>query len=112
MLLWEMTCSSLTLGVLQGCLQPRAMENIFHRSLGAIFDYYVDDDTLHDPLRLQSYSDVRTAVLRCQSVLEDNQLSTLDHKARQLTPVSIRLLTRPDWISAFAVPSEGDGTGE
>jgi hypothetical protein len=112
MLLWEMTCSSLTLGVLQGCLQPRAMENIFHRSLGAIFDYYVDDDTLHDPLRLQSYSDVRTAVLRCQSVLEDNQLSTLDHKARQLTPVSIRLLTQPDWISAFAVPSEGDGTGE
>jgi hypothetical protein len=105
LLLKEMTCSSWTLGVLQGCLQPRATENLFLKGLGR-FDYYVDNDMLHDPVSFLGAAQVRDALEKCQSVLEENQLSTLDHKARQLTPISIRQLIQPDWAKAFSTIQE------
>jgi len=106
LLVKEMTCSSWTLGILQGCLQPRAMEKLFHRSLGR-FDYHLADDTLHDPIAFLNPTDVKNAIDKCQSVLEDYQLATLNHKARQLTPISIQQLTQPDWLKTFSQITEG-----
>ncbi len=111
LLLREMTCSSWTLGVLQGCLQPRAMENIFLRAHQNM-DIYLDNDTLNDPIRLLTPEQVRKAIAVCQSVLKNNQLSTLNHRARQLTPISIRQLSQPDWAKVFEHSPEGGGVDE
>lgn len=107
LLLNEMTCSSWTLGVLLSCLQPRAMENIVQWQLSPDYDLFTDDDTLNDPLKLLSASDVIIAVEKCQAILTENQLSTLNHRARQLTPMSIRQLTQPNWSRDFLVVSDG-----
>jgi hypothetical protein len=110
LLLREMTCSSWTLGVLQGCLQARTTENLFFKGRPARFDYHVDDDMLQDPVAFFSPAQVRDALAKCQSVLEENQLSTLNHKARQLTPVSVRQLTEPDWSAEFPTAETGEDT--
>ncbi len=110
LLLGNMTCSSWTLGVLQGCLQPRATENLF--MLAHSWPAGTDNDTLEDPVAFSSANQVALAVRKCQEVLEENQLSTLDHKARQLTPVSIRQMTNPEWNKAFDSTEEGGGTDE
>ena len=111
LLLRGMTCSSWTFGVLQGCLQPRAMENLFLRRHLPL-DTHLDDDTIHDPIRLLSAEMVRDAIAVCQSVLVKNQLSTVNHRARQLTPISVRQLSRPDWAKVFEHSSEGGDPDE
>lgn len=110
LLLDDMTCSSWTLGILHGCLQPRATENLF-------MDAYswakgADNDTVEDPPRFKDATDVELALKVSQNVLEENQLSTLNHRARQLTPVSIRQLTKPEWGKAFQLPGEEGGLDE
>ncbi len=100
LLLQEMTCSSWTLGIMQACLQSRAMENIFFSAKPTLAKY-LDDDSLHDPLLLLTSNQVCAAIKKCQSVLEKNQLSTINHKARQLTPVSIRQLSHPNWAKEY-----------
>jgi hypothetical protein len=103
LLLADMICSSWTLGVLQGCLYPRAIENLFLKTATAV-SVHSDDDTLHDPLVLVNANEVVSAIAKCQAILEEYQLSTLEHKARQLTPVNIDQLTKPDWSMAFTDP--------
>jgi hypothetical protein len=99
LLLADMTCSAWTLGILQSCLQPRVTENIYlkRRKIG----YPAADDTLHDPFLFFSATDVKSALEKCQKGLTDCQLSTFQHKARQLTPVSILQLTEPEWSKVF-----------
>lgn len=111
LLLEDMTCSSWTLGVLQGCLQPRVTENLFLKAAPQDAGH-VDDDTLRDPVSFSSAQQVASAVVKCQAVLEEYQLSTLQHKARQLTPVSIRQLTEPEWNKVFGLPMEGGNAHE
>jgi hypothetical protein len=110
-LLKEMTCSSLTLGLLLACLQPRAMENLFFRAKPDL-GISLHNDSLHDPIRLITAKGVCQAINECKTVLERNQLSTLDHKARQLTPISIRDLSNPNWSKAFKDVQEGEDAGE
>lgn len=110
-LLKDMTCSSLTLGVLQACLQPRAMENLFFR-IRIILGESLNDDSLHDPIPLLTAEEVCRAIEKCKALLEENQLSTINHRARQLTPISILQLTNPDWTKAFGDLQEGGGTDE
>jgi hypothetical protein len=111
LLLQGMTCSSWTLGLMQACLQSRAMENLFFRrkpSLAA----QLDDDSLHDPIPLHTPQEVCNAINKCQSILKRNQLSTIDHRARQLTPIRIRQLSRPNWVKDFGESPEGGGLDE
>jgi hypothetical protein len=110
-LLKDMTCSSLTLGVLQACLQPRAMENLSFRIRHSL-DEYLNDDSLHDPITLLTAEQVCRAIEKCQALLKENQLSTINHRARQLTPISILQLTTPDWTKAFGDLQEGGGADE
>lgn len=105
LLLNNVTCSSWTLGILQGCLLPRSTENIYLRQLQ---QPSVDDDTVRDPIRFINVYQVEQALQKCQKILDDYQLSTFNHKARQLTPVSIKQLTQPDWTNDFPF----DDTGE
>jgi len=103
LLLEEVTCSSWTLGVLQGCLQPRATENMFLKTLETQYLIQnLDDDTLHDPVYFQGVEHVIKALEKCQDMLKHHQLSTLENKARQLTPLNIRQLTEPEWNKVFA----------
>jgi len=110
-LLKEMTCSSWTLGILQACLQPRAMENLFFKAQH-LPDLKIDDDSLHDPLRLRNSNELCTAIAICQTVLRKNQLSTLNHRARQLTPISILQLSQPNWAKVFENLTEGGSADE
>jgi len=110
-LLKERTCSSWTLALLQGCLQPRAMENLFFKrhSLGSRF---IHDDSIHDPIRLLTVNEVCLVIEKSQNVLVENQLSTLDHRARQLTPINIRQLSNSDWSKVFEKAQEGGGVDD
>jgi hypothetical protein len=105
LLLQELSCSSWTLGVLQACLQQRALENILLAATNR-WDDFIDNDALHDPIRLLTPIQAANAISVCQRVLERNQLSTLNHRARQLTPVSVRQLTQPDWSKTFEQPED------
>ncbi len=99
-LLNVMTCSSLTLGVLQSCLQPRSMENLFFRVKSSLGEF-LDDDSLYDPIQFVTAEQVCKAIEKCKAILVENQLSTINHRARQLTPISIRLLSKPNWTKVF-----------
>ena len=96
----EITYSSGTLGLLEACLQPRANENIaagFHQSWRGLFD----DDTAHDPILLLDGRQLAAAIGVVQTELEANQISTFNHRSRQLTPVSLFHLTDADWTAYF-----------
>jgi hypothetical protein len=111
LLLQRMTCSSWTLGIMQACLQSRAMENLFFRAKPALA-VQLDDDSLHDPIPLRTPEEVCTVIKKCQAILERNQLSTINHRARQLTPISIRQLSQPNWVKDFGDSPEGGGFHE
>lgn len=111
LLLQGMTCSSWTLGIMQACLQSRAMENLFFQAKPTL-GVQLDDDTLHDPIPLRTPEEVCNVLKRCQAILEKNQLSTINHRARQLTPISIRQLSRPNWGKDFGETPEGGGFDE
>jgi hypothetical protein len=108
LLLADMTCSSWTLGILSGCLQPRVTENLFLKAR-ILMGYSFEDDTLRDPLAFLSAQDLCRALNICQIVLEKHQLSTMNHRARQLTPISIRQLTEPEWSKDFEPGAEEGG---
>jgi hypothetical protein len=105
LLLAEMTCSTWTLGILGSCLWPRVAENLFQMRY-PVKDYNPDEDTLRDPLCFLSAEGVGSAIKIAQQNLERYQLSTMGERARQLTPVSIRQLTEPDWRRVFEAPGE------
>ena len=74
--------------------------------------YVFDIDTGRDPATFSSAHQVRDALRISQNRLEDYQLSTLNQKARQLTPVSIKQLTEPEWNAVFDIPLDVDGSHE
>jgi hypothetical protein len=111
LLLQRMTCSSWTLGIMQACLQSRAMENLFFLRKPSLA-VQLDNDSLHDPIPLRTPVEVVNAIKKCQAVLVNFQLSTIDHRARQLTPISIRQLSRPNWVKDFGETQEAGGFDE
>ncbi len=82
-------------------MQPRVTENLFLKSVSQVIGNS-DDDTLHDPIAFSEATQVVSVIEKCQAVLEKCQLSTLEHRARQLTPVDIKQLTQPEWGKDFA----------
>lgn len=90
-LLNEMTCSSWTLGILQGCLSSRASENKFIKRFSNPITK--DDDMVKDPLIFVNCKDILKAILIAQATLEDNQMATFQYNARQLVPISLKQLT-------------------
>ncbi|MBK7578497.1 MAG: hypothetical protein IPI24_13920 [Ignavibacteria bacterium] len=106
LLMKELTSSSWTLGVLQACMQPRAMENVFFLAKPKLA-MQLDVDTLHDPIELLTPTQVCEAIEKCQYILVQNQLSTIDRRARQLTPMSVRQLSHPNWGSDFGETTSG-----
>lgn len=96
----EITYSSGTLGLLEACLQPRAAENIA-AALNQAWIGVFDDDTAHDPIRLFDARQLAAAIGVVQAELEINQISTFNHRSRQLTPVSLMHLTDADWKAYF-----------
>lgn len=98
----EITYSSATLGILEACLLPRSSENV----LANLYQTWTtvgpfDDDTTHDPIRLIDAGQLADVIGIAQLELEKNQISTLNHRPRQLTPISLFHLTEVDWKSYF-----------
>lgn len=107
LLMRETTFSSWTLGLLQSCLQPRSLENSFILMFDD--DYSIkDDDMLYDPLEIKSLDHAKNVIVKCQKVLEDNQISTFNHRARQLIPVSIKQLSNPNWKNDFPLGKDNN----
>ncbi|MDN5536123.1 RNA-directed DNA polymerase [Comamonas sp.] len=98
----EITYSSATLGILEACLQPRASENLM-AGLYQTWNGGFDDDTEHDPIRLLDTRELASAIKIIQEELERNQISTLNHRLRQVTPVNLTHLTGTDWKSYFGM---------
>jgi len=71
-----------------------------------------DDDSLHDPVLLRNVEDVCQRINQCQEHLKRNRLSTINDKPRQLTPISIRDLSNPEWSKAFKDVQEGESVDE
>jgi len=96
----EITYSSATLGILEACLQPRAAENVV-ANLYQTWTNSFDDDTEHDPIGLLNAKRLAEVIVVAQAELERNQISTFNHRSRQLTPVDLMHLTDADWKSYF-----------
>jgi hypothetical protein len=109
LLLGQMACSSITLGLLAGCLEARVTETLFLKRRPLV-GYDFQEDTLREPIAFITPQEVQNAVTVSQNVLEEHQLSTMNRRARQLTPVSIRQLTEPEWSKVFE-PAEVGGGG-
>jgi hypothetical protein len=109
----EMTCSSWTLGILRGCLEPRTTETLLWRAypINPIAGYPFDDDSSRGPFPFSDALEVSKALALCESNLEDNQISTMNQRARQLTPVSIRQLTDATWTKDFEGVLAGEEEG-
>ena len=101
LLLKRLTCSSYTLGILQSCLNSRVIENTVRIGDKQFRLFHFDDDTDRDPVSFFQISDLIGAINRSQGLLSHYQLSTLNQKARQLTPVNLKLLTEPNWRDVF-----------
>jgi hypothetical protein len=105
LLLADATCSTWTLGILASCLWPRVSENLILRQY-PMPEYKSDVDTLRDPVLFLDGREIGRAVKISQDNLVLYQLSTMGNRARQLTPISIRQLTEPDWRKVFELPEE------
>lgn len=100
LLLKDITCSTHTLGLLQSCLLARAAENLTIKR--EIFvSFLLDEDMTYDPYTILNPASFGRIASICQIELKRHQLSTLNNRARQLTPVSLQLLTKPNWASLF-----------
>ena len=69
LLLQGMTCSSWTLGIMQACLQSRAMENLFFRAKPSLAAH-LNNDSVHDPFPLHTPAAVCNVIKKCQTILE------------------------------------------
>ena len=92
--------SSGTFGILEACLQGRALENIlFKRNAQSGLEF--SDDTTGDPIEIGSALMMARAIAIVQKDLLRNQISTLGNRPRQLTPINLMLLTGASWREYF-----------
>ena len=93
----RVSCSSITMAILQSTLAARARENVVRR-----FDMaaeQADADTRFDPPFIASLVDLQMWLARSMRTLERHQMSGRGGRARQLVPVMLKQLTRPEWAS-------------
>ncbi|HNX48946.1 MAG TPA: RNA-directed DNA polymerase [Thermoanaerobaculaceae bacterium] len=90
----EVPCSSWTRSVLEGCLSPRSRET----SLMSAGDR---TDTAVDPPPTWSLASLARELGKVKRELQRCQMTAEGHQPRQLIPVSIRQLTRPNWAEDF-----------
>jgi hypothetical protein len=89
------TISSWTIGILSACLSPRAIENKY------LYDQLFDDDTTNDPPKILNLDGLQRYISKTIFMLEKCQISSFNHNARQLIPINVRQLTKPEWDKDF-----------
>ena len=94
----EVPCSSWTTAILEACLLPRPRETLF---LDISLQEIPDDDTTLDPPKISSIEKLHSYVKKAKTVLKRNQITVQNHMPRQLTPVKLQQLTRPNWSEDF-----------
>lgn len=88
--------SSWTTGILESCLLPRQRENVL---LSQLFFGQAgwDDDTTNDPPPIFTLKRLATYVNKALSVLIKGQVTVRDHLPRQLVPLRVEQISRPEW---------------
>ncbi len=91
-------CSSTTAAIVEATLTSRARESVIRQADLQLEQ--LDSDTVFDPPRIESLSQLREWIRRATEVLEEHQMSGQQNKPRQLVPLRLRQLTRPVWTDA------------
>lgn len=84
--------SSFTLAILQSCLLPRNRESALLRQFPAWFGnlaHQADDDTAFDQ-PIDGPEALNARLIEAQAMLQQHQLTVLEHAPRQLIPVRLR----------------------
>jgi len=88
----EVQCSSLTTGILEACLLPRARENVLIHNLQSEIKF--DEDTYNDPPLIRDLLDLKKHILNAKKQLENYQFSMQAYKPKQLIPLKIEQLSK------------------
>lgn len=94
----DVRCSSWTTAILEACLLPRPRETLF---LNISQQKVPNDDTTLDPPQITSIEKLHDYVKKAKKIIEKNQITVQNHMPRQLTPVKLQQLTRPNWSEDF-----------
>jgi hypothetical protein len=100
----EAPSSSVTTAILLSTLSARSRENIVRRH--EIPEEQFDRDTRFDPPVIGTLLDLERWLTRAMEVLSRHQLSGHRERPRQLTPVMLKQLTRPEWTAAEVADAE------
>jgi hypothetical protein len=95
-LIQEAQVSSWTTGILESCLLPRQRENVL-LSLLFFGQAWWDDDTTNDSPPIFTLERLAKYVNKALSVLEKGQVTVRDHLPRQLVPLRVEQISRPEW---------------
>jgi hypothetical protein len=94
----EVPVSSWTMAILETTLLSRPYETFF---LELAYQPTSDDDTTLDPPKISTIIQLKDCIKKSITVLAQNQITVQDHMPRQLIPVKIQQLTRPNWTDDF-----------
>ena len=92
-------CSSWTAAIIEACVVLRVRETLLFPKLHD----HTATDTRFDPPQIDTIRELRQAINRAAEVLKTYQLSALNHEPRQLVPISLKQLTRPNWLDDFGI---------
>lgn len=91
-------CSSITIAILESTIAQRSRENVLRREEMAVEQ--LTSDTTFDPPLISTLEELMQWTQRALQTLELNQLDGRQNRARQLIPLNIRQLTRPNWTES------------
>ena len=94
-------CSSWTAAIIEACVVPRVRETL----LFPVLHNEEATDTQFDPPQIDTISELVHTLKIASKVLTNYQLSALNHELRQLVPISLKQLTRPNWLDDFGIAS-------
>ncbi|WP_298243534.1 hypothetical protein [uncultured Bradyrhizobium sp.] len=100
----DLRISSITLAILEATLGVRNKETLLMPIFPTLFGGLQANDTLLDPPMIRTINDFDRALRLGQRVLEDRQVTVLNHHPRQLIPANIGQLAQ----STFSVIEEED----
>jgi hypothetical protein len=92
----------MTLAILESTLSFRNRETALFPLFPSLFGNVEANDTLLDPPLIRTINDLDQSVALAQRVLEERQVTVLNHQPRQLIPASIGQLAK----SAFSAAEE------
>ncbi len=94
----EAPFSSWSASIIEACLLPRPRETYI---LQTSLQEELSDDTTLDPPKIYNMKSFLACINKAKNVLESYQITVQKHMPRQLIPVKMQQLTRPNWVEDF-----------